>query len=70
MTEYSTDEDIEKYLDELLKEARETQSYFDDPEDLEGTAEERWARIENDATMARVLGVDPTEFFDYDEEQR
>lgn len=48
-------------LDKLLENAREEQSYFDDPEDLEETAEEGWARIETDPTMAKVLGIDPSD---------
>ena len=49
-------------IDALLEKARREKSYFDDPEELEGSAEERWARIERDPTMARVLGVDPEDF--------
>jgi|GEM_PF-3232318 len=55
----SVDEDI---LDELIAETQESLSYFDDPEELEGTGEENWGRIEKDATMAYVLGVDAQEF--------
>ncbi|QLH83845.1 hypothetical protein [Halosimplex pelagicum] len=55
----SADEDL---LDELIAETQESLSYFDHPDDLEGTGEESWARIEKDATMAHVLGVDLQEF--------
>jgi len=49
----------ESEIDEILEKARREKSYFDDPEDLENNAEERWARIEKDGTMAKILDIDP-----------
>jgi len=47
-------------IDEMLEKARREKSYFDDLEDLKNNAEERWARIEKDGTMAKILDVDPS----------
>jgi len=49
-------------LDELIEKTQRENSYFDDPNDLEGTARESWERIEKDPTMARVLGVNPENY--------